>query len=69
LQKSDETNGECKMAAKIDVFKQQKNFDWHYKIDGFDVELKEKKFMDDEFEYYKSTKTKSKKKIRRDIQK
>lgn len=57
------------MAAKIDVFKQQKNFDWHYKIDGFDVELKEKKFMDDEFEYYKSTKTKSKKKIRRDIQK
>jgi len=57
------------MAAKIDAFKQQKSFDWHYKIDGFEVELKEKKFMDDEFEYYKSTKTKSKKKIRRDIQK
>lgn len=57
------------MAANIKAFKQQKNFDWHYKIDGIDIELKEKKFMDDEFEYYKSTKTKSKKKARHEIQK
>ncbi|WAK00893.1 hypothetical protein [Methylobacter sp. YRD-M1] len=57
------------MSANINAFKQQKSFDWHYEIDEVDIELKEKRFMDDEFEYYKSTKTKSKKKIRQDKQK
>lgn len=31
------------------------------KIDGIDIELKEKQFMDVDFEYYKIIKTKSKK--------
>ena len=33
-----------------------------YKISGIDVELKEKQFMNDEFEYYKEVKIKAKKK-------
>jgi hypothetical protein len=57
------------MSANISALKQQKSFDWHYEIDEVDIELKEKRFMDDEFEYYKSTKTKSKKKVRQDRQK
>lgn len=52
----------------VNVSKQHQNFDWQYKIAGIDIELKEKKFMDDEFEYYKSTKTRSKKKFRQDMQ-
>lgn len=34
---------------------------WLYTISGVDVELKEKQFMNDEVEYYKEVKTKSKK--------
>jgi hypothetical protein len=33
----------------------------NFKIDGIDIELKEKQFMDVDFEYYKIIKTKSKK--------
>jgi hypothetical protein len=33
---------------------------WPYKISGIDIELKEKQFMNDEFEYYKEVKTKPK---------
>lgn len=55
--------------ANISGLKQHKSFNWQYKIAGVDIELREKKFMDDEFEYYKSIKTKSKKKVRQDMQK
>lgn len=34
---------------------------WLYTISGVDIELKEKQFMNDEVEYYKEVKTKSKK--------
>lgn len=34
---------------------------WQYKISGIEIELKEKQFMNDDFEYYKEVKTKSKK--------
>ncbi len=40
---------------------QQLGKSWQYKISGIDVELKEKQFMNDEFEYYKEAKIKSKK--------
>lgn len=34
---------------------------WQHKIPRIDIELKEKQFMNDEAEYYKEVKTKSKK--------
>lgn len=40
---------------------QQWGASWQYKISGIDIELKEKQFMTDEFEYYKEAKIKSKK--------
>lgn len=40
---------------------QQLSANWQHKISGIDIELKEKQFMNDEIEYYKEVKTKSKK--------
>jgi hypothetical protein len=34
---------------------------WRHTISGIDIELKEKQFMNDEVEYYKEVKTKSRK--------
>ncbi|MGZ4977502.1 MAG: hypothetical protein ACXV8O_10135 [Methylobacter sp.] len=40
---------------------QQLGTNWRYKISGIEIELKEQQFMNDEIEYYKELKTKSKK--------
>lgn len=40
---------------------QQLDTNWQHKISGVDIELKERQFMNDEVEYYKEVKTKSKK--------
>ncbi len=39
----------------------QLDTNWRHTISGIDIELKEKQFMNDEVEYYKEVKTKSKK--------
>lgn len=39
----------------------QLNAHWQYKISGIEIEFKEKQFMNDELDYYKEAKTKSKK--------
>jgi len=47
--------------TNLDDDRQQLGTNWQYKISGIDIELKEKQFMNDEVEYYKEVKTKSKK--------
>lgn len=49
------------MATYKQDSRQQLNTHWQHKISGIDIELKEKQFMNDEFEYYKEVKTKPKK--------
>jgi hypothetical protein len=48
------------MATRIEDG-QQLDTNWRHKIPWIDIELKEKQFMNDELEYYKEVKTKSKK--------
>lgn len=48
---------------------QQLGTDWQYKISGIDIELKEKQFMNAEFEYYKEAKTKLKKNVHAEYKK
>ncbi len=47
--------------TNLDDDKQQLGTSCPHKISGIDIELKEKQFMNDEVEYYKEVKTKSKK--------
>jgi hypothetical protein len=55
-------NLESDMAAmNLEDDIQQLGSDWQYEIPGIDIELKEKQFMNAEFEYYKEIKTKFKK--------
>lgn len=56
------------MAATIRVDEQHSGVNWQHKISGVEIELKEKQFMHDEFEYYKVIKTKLKKNVYADDQ-
>ena len=49
------------MATCIEDDGQQLDTNWRHKIPWIDIELKEKQFMNDELEYYKEVKAKSKK--------
>lgn len=49
------------MATCIEDDGQQLDTNWQHKIPWIDIELKEKQFMNDQLEYYKEVKTKSKK--------
>ncbi|MGR9013403.1 MAG: hypothetical protein ACU83U_07145 [Gammaproteobacteria bacterium] len=49
------------MATLIEDDGQQLDQNWRYRIPWIDIELKEKQFMNDDLEYYKEVKTKSKK--------
>lgn len=49
------------MATWIEDDRQQLDKNCRYRIPRIDIELKEKQFMNDELEYYKEVKTKSKK--------
>jgi hypothetical protein len=53
--------GDSNMATCKENDRQQLNTHWQHKISGIEIELKEKQFMNDELEYYKEVKTKSKK--------
>jgi hypothetical protein len=52
---------ECNMVTAIENDEQSLDTSWQHKISGIDIEFKEKQFMNDEVEYYKELKTKSKK--------
>lgn len=49
------------MTAWVEDDEQQPDKNRQYKIPKIDIELKEKQFMNDEFQYYKAVKIKSKK--------
>jgi hypothetical protein len=49
------------MATCIEDDVQQLDANWRHKIPWIDIELKARQFMNDELEYYKGVKTKSKK--------
>lgn len=55
------------MAISDQSGKQQAGAREHYKIAINDIELKEKQFMEDEVQYYKTLKTKPRKQVHADL--
>ncbi|MFI3157018.1 MAG: hypothetical protein QX199_12775 [Methylococcaceae bacterium] len=49
------------MTTNIESDEQQFSINWRHKISGIDIEQQEMQFINDEVEYYKLLKTKSKK--------